>query len=198
MSHYANNQVEIGSSDWEKMEIDSLDLTDRQEALVRIVAHNQVVLYGYDFPDTDYKSTFAWFNRYLSVPIINQHLTITHKFPSIDRFRGYQFDWCNMQDHPLAPAYAAAQDKMSKVYSTTSAKEPTVSKFNLLKKSLSGQIKTSFDYPPIPVRHLDWSAWIDGYEEDGPHGRGSTQTEAVIDLMEQLEDQYDNDNLTTI
>jgi hypothetical protein len=58
-------------------------------------------------------------------------------------------------------------------------------------------VKTSFDYPPIPVRHMDWSAWDDDTydasyegEEDGwkssPIGHGATEQEAIDDLLEQI------------
>ncbi len=46
-------------------------------------------------------------------------------------------------------------------------------------------IRTSFDYPPIPIRHFDYSAWLDGHEE-GRTGRGPTEMAAVCDLIEQL------------
>jgi len=62
-------------------------------------------------------------------------------------------------------------------------------------------IKTNFDYPPIPVRNLDWSAWDDdtydcsyeGEDETGHHwssspvGHGATEQEAIDDLLSQLE-----------
>lgn len=46
------------------------------------------------------------------------------------------------------------------------------------------KIVTSFDNPPIPVRSCDWSACYDGFEEDGPTGRGATEAEAIADLTE--------------
>lgn len=49
-------------------------------------------------------------------------------------------------------------------------------------------VRTSHDYPPIPIRTLDWSAWIDGFEEDGPYGHGKTEAEAIADLREALEE----------
>lgn len=52
------------------------------------------------------------------------------------------------------------------------------------------EIKTSFDYPPIPIRTMDWSAWLDGREESGPTGRGASEDMAVADLLQQL---YDGD-----
>lgn len=50
------------------------------------------------------------------------------------------------------------------------------------------KIITSYDYPPIPIRWLDWSAHLDGDEEDGPYGHGKTEAEAIADLKQQLED----------
>jgi hypothetical protein len=51
------------------------------------------------------------------------------------------------------------------------------------------RIKTSFDYPPIPIRNFDWSAWDDdAYDTGEPIGRGRTEEEAIIDLLEQLEE----------
>jgi len=54
-------------------------------------------------------------------------------------------------------------------------------------------IKTSFDYPPIPIRSMDWSAYdastYCGCEEcNYPVGRGATEEEAVRDLIELIED----------
>ena len=58
------------------------------------------------------------------------------------------------------------------------------------------KIHTNHDYPPIPVRNMDWSAVTDDYDcdcdQDGffstsPVGRGATEQEAIANLMEQLE-----------
>jgi hypothetical protein len=63
-------------------------------------------------------------------------------------------------------------------------------------------IKTNFDYPPIPIRKLDWSAIdsntydasYEGEDESGsvwkcsPSGHGATEEEAVNDLIEKLEE----------
>jgi hypothetical protein len=60
------------------------------------------------------------------------------------------------------------------------------------------KINTSFDYPPIPVRDMDWSAVTDNYDadcdQDGffsncPQGHGRTEQEAIDDLLMQLEDE---------
>lgn len=54
------------------------------------------------------------------------------------------------------------------------------------------RVATSFDYPPIPVRDLDWSAvdddTYDGADGGGPIGHGHTEAEAIADLLIQLED----------
>lgn len=51
-------------------------------------------------------------------------------------------------------------------------------------------IKTNHDFPPIPDRRFDWSAWEDGEEERGIIGRGPTEAEAIADLKTLLEDTY--------
>ena len=53
------------------------------------------------------------------------------------------------------------------------------------------QIRTSFEYPPIPIRTMDWCAWRDGDEESGKRGWGHTEVEAVADLIEQEADAGD-------
>ena len=61
------------------------------------------------------------------------------------------------------------------------------------------KIVTTFEFPPIPVRTMDWSA-VDSdtfdADFDGEHfvtkcpiGRGTTEQEAIQDLMNQIEDQ---------
>jgi|GEM_PF-3535442 len=62
------------------------------------------------------------------------------------------------------------------------------------------ELSTNFDFPPIPCRSMDWSA-IDAntfdadYDYEGgryvstsEQGHGSTETEAIADLFEQLGD----------
>lgn len=39
-------------------------------------------------------------------------------------------------------------------------------------------------YPPIPIRTHDWAAFLDGTEETGPIGYGSTESEALAELLE--------------
>ena len=54
--------------------------------------------------------------------------------------------------------------------------------------AMSGyRITTSYDPKPIPVRDFDWIATDDNYEPGCPIGYGKTETEAVADLLEQLE-----------
>ena len=50
-------------------------------------------------------------------------------------------------------------------------------------------IITEFVYPPIPIRSFDWAAMEEGYDLGSKVGRGETQEEAVLDLLEQLEEQ---------
>jgi hypothetical protein len=53
----------------------------------------------------------------------------------------------------------------------------------------SGQkIRTSFDYPPIPIRNCDWSAVAHDYEPGDAIGHGATEQEAIADLLMQLDD----------
>ena len=48
-------------------------------------------------------------------------------------------------------------------------------------------IKTNYDYPPIPIRTFDWSAWDDEtLDEDSIIGHGETEIEAIKDLLEKL------------
>jgi len=47
-------------------------------------------------------------------------------------------------------------------------------------------IKTSYDYPPIPIRTFDWSAWDETLDEDSIIGHGETEIEAIKDLLEKL------------
>ena len=47
------------------------------------------------------------------------------------------------------------------------------------------RIRTHHDFPPTPIRSFDWSAWFEGREE-WLIGRGSTEGEAVADLLEQV------------
>jgi hypothetical protein len=51
------------------------------------------------------------------------------------------------------------------------------------------KVVTSFLYPPIPVRHFDWAAYIEGDEDgtgSGTTGRGETEVDALRDLAEKL------------
>jgi hypothetical protein len=50
-------------------------------------------------------------------------------------------------------------------------------------------IKTNHEYPPIPVRNMDWCAWVDGTEdEDMIQGWGPTEQTAIADLLDRLEE----------
>jgi hypothetical protein len=60
------------------------------------------------------------------------------------------------------------------------------------------KVRANFDYPPIPVRSFDWSAVDDstydvdcdgdGYFSTCPIGRGATEAAAIVDLLEQIEE----------
>jgi len=53
------------------------------------------------------------------------------------------------------------------------------------------KIITDYVNPPIPIRHFDWAAWIDGQEEHGPYGHGRTEAEAIAQLKEAIEEAAD-------
>lgn len=50
-------------------------------------------------------------------------------------------------------------------------------------KRAGRKIITSHIHPPIPIRSHDWMAYRDGDDETGPFGYGTTEWEAVRDLM---------------
>jgi len=60
------------------------------------------------------------------------------------------------------------------------------------------RIRTTFEYPPIPVRNMDWSAVDDdtydvdcdqdGFFSTSPIGHGATEQDAIEDLIEQIEE----------
>lgn len=51
------------------------------------------------------------------------------------------------------------------------------------------KIRTTHEYPPIPVRNFDWCAVDDDtYEPGCPIGWGLTEKAAIDDLMTQIEE----------
>ena len=53
-------------------------------------------------------------------------------------------------------------------------------------------IKTNYIYPPIPIRDFDWSATLDGYEENSSlYGYGKTEQEAINELVENCEEYFE-------
>lgn len=50
-------------------------------------------------------------------------------------------------------------------------------------------IITSYDYPPIPIRSFDWSATLESYEPGDVIGQGKTESDAIRDLLEQIEEE---------
>lgn len=51
---------------------------------------------------------------------------------------------------------------------------------------MSIKIITRYDPPPIPIRNCDWQAVTEDYEPPQPIGLGTTEQEAIDDLLEQL------------
>lgn len=49
------------------------------------------------------------------------------------------------------------------------------------------QIRTIYWAKPIPDRQFDWTAWLLDKGEEGVTGRGSTELEAIEDLLIELE-----------
>lgn len=59
--------------------------------------------------------------------------------------------------------------------------------------NIAGQdikVITNYDYPPIPIRSMDWRAYEDGCEEEAIYGTGATEEEALSDLAWQLDEKY--------
>ena len=52
-------------------------------------------------------------------------------------------------------------------------------------------IRTSPQYPPIPVRDLDWQAYVDGYEPGDALGQGATEQDAIDDLLAAMDLPHD-------
>jgi hypothetical protein len=50
------------------------------------------------------------------------------------------------------------------------------------------KIITMFNEPPIPSRHWDWQATEEGFDYGDSVGYGSTEQEAIDDLIGQLDE----------
>lgn len=50
------------------------------------------------------------------------------------------------------------------------------------------KIITTYVYPPIPIRSMDWQAHYEDREEFGPYGHGPTEQAAIQDLTENYEE----------
>jgi hypothetical protein len=50
------------------------------------------------------------------------------------------------------------------------------------------KIRTEYQVKPIPLRGFDWEAVLDNYEQGCPVGFGSTEQEAIADLLTQIDD----------
>lgn len=53
------------------------------------------------------------------------------------------------------------------------------------------KIDTHYWPKPIPMRSADWESVEEDYDLGRPVGRGATQAEAIADLQQQLDDEYD-------
>lgn len=60
----------------------------------------------------------------------------------------------------------------------------------MLMKELAMNIVTRYNPPPIPTSAFDWAATLPGYEPGEAIGYGSTEQEAIKDLLDQLEGAY--------
>ena len=54
---------------------------------------------------------------------------------------------------------------------------------------MTRKILTQYWAKPIPTSEFDVIAWYDGDEEDGPRGYGSTEDQAIKDLIESYPDE---------
>ncbi len=50
------------------------------------------------------------------------------------------------------------------------------------------KILTDYVYPPIPIRWMDWVAYFDGQDGDGPHAFGASKEEAIQNLIDDGEE----------
>lgn len=48
------------------------------------------------------------------------------------------------------------------------------------------KFRTSYDPPAAPCRSMDWNAVSDNYEAGDPIGYGSTEAEAIADLLDNM------------
>lgn len=51
------------------------------------------------------------------------------------------------------------------------------------------KVVVAHEYPPIPVRTMDYCAYVDGEEERGNYGWGATPAEALRELAEIIEEE---------
>lgn len=50
------------------------------------------------------------------------------------------------------------------------------------------KITTTHINPPIPDRSFDWLATLEDHDGDGPQGFGATESDAVSELTQQIEE----------
>ncbi len=53
---------------------------------------------------------------------------------------------------------------------------------------MNPRIVTNYWAKPIPMRQFDWEATFDGYDMGDPVGYGTTEEEAINDLIQQVDE----------
>lgn len=53
------------------------------------------------------------------------------------------------------------------------------------------KLVTNCEYPPIPIRDMDWYAHVEGDEESGKYGWGPTEEAAIADWVENYGEEYE-------
>ncbi len=64
---------------------------------------------------------------------------------------------------------------------------------NPVRESLNKRtIVTYYSFPAVPIRWLDWVAYIEDDERDGTlYGHGRTEIDAILDLINNWKDKED-------
>lgn len=65
--------------------------------------------------------------------------------------------------------------------------QPTMDALEVERAKAELGIMTEFVHPAIPIRQFDWRATYRSYEPGDPMGHGSTEAEAIKDLLAQDE-----------
>lgn len=90
---------------------------------------------------------------------------------------GHQFYIIVLDDYDTEEGYP-------KTYKTRDEAQEMADYYNELAEG-AGEIIVKHEPLPIPVRDMNYTAWIDGQEENGT-GRGATEQEAIMNFLESL------------